>query len=160
MSNTLKLKAMTTLVKSNGMGRPGFFPEFPDLFDDFFTKSLFGPAAKPQGFTPAVNIKETDENFMLEIAVPGMDKKDFKIEVKKNILFISAQKENRTEQKGNEGKYVRKEFGYQSFSRSFTLPEDRVDAENISAGYRDGILEVTVPKKEPEKEKSREIQIL
>ena len=108
---------------------------------------------------PAVNVREADKNYLLEVAVPGMDKKDCKIELKNNILVISAQKENKQEEKDNEGRYVRKEFGFQSFTRSFTLPEDSVDAENISAAYCDGILKVTIPKKEPEKAQTKEIQI-
>ncbi|MGZ3900880.1 MAG: Hsp20/alpha crystallin family protein [Bacteroidia bacterium] len=150
---------MTTLVKSNGMGRPGFFPEFPDLFDDLFTKGLFTPGAKPTGGMPAVNIKETDLNYLLEVAVPGMDKKDFKIELKNNMLVISAKKENMQEEKDKEGRYVRKEFGFQSFTRSFTLPENTVDAENITANCKDGILNVLIPKKEAEKAKAIEISI-
>ncbi|MBA3664797.1 MAG: Hsp20/alpha crystallin family protein [Bacteroidetes bacterium] len=150
---------MTTLVKSNGLGRQGLFPEFPDFFDDLFTKDLFHPAGKLSGVLPAVNVKDTEQNFILEVAVPGMDKKDFKVEFKKNMLVISARKENQSEEKDKEGKYVRKEFGYQSFTRSFTLPEDMVDGDNISANYKDGILNVTIPKKEREKTRSKEIEI-
>lgn len=150
---------MSTLVKSNGMGRRGFFPEFPDLFDDFFTKSLFSPVDKSMGAMPAVNVKETDKEFTLEVAVPGMDKKDFNLEIKNGMLIISAQKENKHEEKDKEGRYVRREFGYQSFTRSFTLPEDHVDVDNIDANYRDGILCVSIPKKEEEKAKPKTIQI-
>jgi HSP20 family protein len=88
-----------------------------------------------------------------------MDKKDFKLEVKNGTLVISAQKENKSEEKDNEGRYVRREFGYQSFTRSFTLPEDHVDTENISAQYKEGVLCVTVLKKEQEKHKPKQIEI-
>ncbi|MCW3076294.1 MAG: heat-shock protein [Bacteroidetes bacterium] len=150
---------MKTLVKSNFGGRPGFFPEFPDLFDDLFTKNIFSPVAKNEFTLPAVNVKDTENNFELEVAVPGMEKKDFKIEIKDNLLLISAQKENKQEEKKDDGQYVRKEFAFQSFTRSFTLPEDRVDAEKISANYTDGILYITIPKKEIEKKESKEIKI-
>ncbi|MCE3225648.1 MAG: heat-shock protein [Bacteroidetes bacterium] len=150
---------MTTLVKSNGHGRH-FFPEFPSLFDDFFTRDMINFAKPTNNHLPAVNVKETDKAYSIEVAVPGMDKKDFKIELKNNLLVISAKKENKQEEKSEDGKYVRKEFGFQSFTRSFTLPEKSVEGENISANYTDGILNITIPKKEKEQTSSvREIQI-
>lgn len=150
---------MTTLVKSTGNGRTGFFPEFPSLFDDFFTRDLISSDSKRNSSLPAVNVKENDSSYNLEVSVPGMDKKDFKIELKNNMLIISGKKEEKHEEKNENGKYVRKEFGFHSFTRSFTLPEDSVDAENISASYKEGILYLEIPKKEKEKPKSKEISI-
>jgi HSP20 family protein len=80
------------------------------------------------------------------------------VELKDNKLFISAQKENKSEEKDQEERYVRKEFSFQSFTRSFVLPQDIVQSENISANYKDGILNVTVPKKE-KTVNSKEIKI-
>jgi HSP20 family protein len=160
MYNTKKIKAMTTLVKSNGNGRTHFFPEFPSLFDDFFSRDFINFSKPAMNTLPAVNVKESDAAFNLEVAVPGMDKKDFKVELKQNTLVISAKKEDKQEEKSEDGKYVRKEFGFQSFTRSFTIPEKLVDGEKIEASYKDGILNITIPKKEKEQTSSvREIQI-
>jgi HSP20 family protein len=125
----------------------------PYLFDDFFTKDFFG--INPGSFTqraasPAVNIKETDGDFQLEVSAPGMKKDDFVLELDKNMLTISAEFKNEKEDKDETGDYTRREFNYSSFSRSFTLPEDKVNEEKIEATYMDGILYVTLPKKEVE----------
>ena len=94
---------------------------------------------------PAVNIMETKDEFNVSLAVPGMKKEDFKIDLDGNMLTISCEKEEKKEQK--EAKYTRKEYNYSSFSRSFTLPEG-VNREKIDAHYEDGILKMTLPKKE------------
>lgn len=147
---------MNTIVKTNGALRDRFFPELPALFDDSIMKDFFN--LPPRGsMLPAVNVKDSENRYEIEVAVPGMDKRDFKVELKDNLLHVSANKENRNEQKDETSRYVRKEFSYQSFTRSFTLPEDSVDSENISASYNDGILNIVVPKKE--KPTGREIQI-
>lgn len=159
MFNLKKFNAMTTLVKSNENGRSGLFPEFPSLFDDFFTRDLLDLGARRAAGLPAVNVKETETSYNLEVNVPGMDKKDFKIEIKNHTLIITGQKEDKKEEKKEEGKYLRQEFGFQSFTRSFTLPEDSVDSDNIKANYKDGILYVTVPKKEKAKERAKQIEI-
>lgn len=121
---------------------------FSDIFDNakFFGKNWlereFG-----QSF-PAVNIKETGKDFALEFAAPGFKKEDFKVNVDNNVLTITAEKE---EEKNEENRrFTRKEFSYNSFSRSFTLPEN-VNTEKIDAGYKDGILTLNVPKKEETK---------
>lgn len=150
---------MTTLVKSNGNGRTAFFPEFPSLFDDFFTRDLMNADLRRSAGLPAVNVKETENNFELEVSVPGMDKKNFKIELKHSTLVISGIKEEKNEEKKEEGKYVRREFSSQSFTRSFTLPEESVDSENIKANYKDGILHVSIPKREKVKETVKRIEI-
>jgi HSP20 family protein len=143
-------------MKWNGNGNSHMFPEFPSLFDDFLTRDLFQlpfRAASNANSVPAVNVKETDTAFELEMAAPGMEKKDFKVELLQDTLVISAQKESKTEHKDEDGKYSRKEFSYQSFTRSFNLPEDMVKADEISANYKEGILHIMVPKKEPAKPK-------
>lgn len=147
---------MKSLIKLNGNGNNHLFPEFPSLFDDFLTRDLFRlplHTATIGSSLPAVNVKETDTAIELEMAAPGMEKKDFKVELEQGTLVISAQKESKTEHKDEDGKYTRKEFSYQSFTRSFNLPEDMVMADEISASYKDGILHIMVPKKEPAKPK-------
>jgi HSP20 family protein len=124
-----------------------------NLFDDDF----FNLAPARTNSLPAVNIKENEKNFTLELAVPGMDKKDLKIDINEDLLTISTESRNESEE--NKEGYQRKEFSYSSFCRSFYVPEN-VDKEKISANYRDGILYVEIPKLEEEKSKiSRQIKI-
>lgn len=99
---------------------------------------------------PAVNIKENADEFFLEIAVPGKKKSDFNIYVDNKILSISS--ETKEEQEHKEENYTRREFGYSSFKRTFTLP-DTIESDKISAQYKDGILTVHLPKKEEAKDK-------
>lgn len=137
---------MNHLIKN----RTGFnhqMNEFPTFFDDLFARNNSFLSHKINGTVPAVNIKESSTGFELELAVPGMEKSDFKIDLKKDLLTISAQKEKKKEETVEE-KYFRKEFSYSSFSRSFTLPEGKVDIENINAVYENGILKVNIPKTE------------
>ncbi|MEM6515682.1 MAG: Hsp20/alpha crystallin family protein [Bacteroidota bacterium] len=106
---------------------------------------------------PAVNIKENADSFILELAIPGMKKSDFDIDVDNKVLSISS--EVKTEDKTEDENYTRREFGYSSFKRTFTLPET-VNSDNVSASYVDGILEITLPKREEAKEKpTRRIEI-
>ena len=147
-----------TIVKRNG----NLMNTFPALFSDFFNRDLFdsnGSNFSNTGTTlPAVNIKETKENFEVEMAAPGMTKNDFKVELDGNLLTITSETNNQAEE--NEGdRYSRKEFSYQSFQRSFTLPKDVVDAEKINAKYEDGVLRLLIPKKEEAKPFSKTIQI-
>lgn len=125
----------------------------PSFIDDFFGKdwmdSVFSD--RPGISTPAVNVKETDDEFQIEVAAPGLDKNDFKVDLDNNVLTISSEKEFKDEQK-EDGRYMRREFSYTSFSRSFTLPE-AVDAEKIMAKHKDGILLITIPKREEAKRK-------
>ena len=93
---------------------------------------------------PAVNVRETDKNFEIEVAAPGYDKNDFKVEMDSGLLTISVQKEE--EKKEKENNYTRREFGYSSFSRSFNLPQN-VSEEDINAKYEGGILKLTIAKK-------------
>lgn len=135
---------MGTLVKSNG----SLFPNVPSLFDDFFTRDFFHtPFIKRTEETlPLVNIRENESSYELEVAAPGMDKDDFSVELNNNTLVINANRTNHSEDKGEN--YTRKEFNYQQFQRSFQLPDKIVDGNKISAKYNDGILNITIPKKE------------
>jgi HSP20 family protein len=107
---------------------------------------------------PAVNVKENDEAFEIEVAAPGMTRNDFRISLENNLLTISS--ERKEEKKEEEGRFTRREFSYQSFQRSFTVPESLVEGDKISAKYCEGILCITLPKKEEVKPKpAREISI-
>lgn len=123
----------------------------PFLFDDFFNADWFGGSNLSKiGFnTPAVNVKETDNDFKVELAAPGLNKEDFNIELDNDVLTISSELKSEKETK-EEGKYTRKEFSYQAFKRSFTLPET-IDGTGINASYDNGVLAVTLPKKEEAK---------
>ncbi|MBU1368164.1 MAG: Hsp20/alpha crystallin family protein [Bacteroidetes bacterium] len=97
---------------------------------------------------PAVNISENEDSFMLEMAAPGMQKSDFKINLDNNVLTLSSEKQDEKEE--NNENFSRKEFNYSSFSRSFTLPKS-IDFDKIKADYKDGILKVSLPKREDAK---------
>ena len=127
-----------------------------NLFDDFFSRDLWSYGLANNSTTnttiPAVNIKETAENFEVSMAAPGMRKEDFRLELEGNQLTISSEFENQQEQKEGE-RYTRREFSYQSFQRSFTLPRNVVDVEHIEATYNDGVLRLLIPKREEAKQK-------
>lgn len=130
----------------------GLWPDFFDT-DRFFTDVW---PSKMQS-VPAVNIKENDGRFDIEVAAAGMNKDDFKISLDDNILTISGEKKE--EKKDDNEKYTRREFSYSSFSRSFTLPEN-ADAENVSANYENGMLKISLPKRvKDEAKKAKEIAI-
>ena len=144
---------MSSLVKSNRT----LFPAIPSLLDDFFGRDWLDSTLgnwKMQGATlPAVNVRETNDSYMIEVAAPGMKRDDFKVELDNNVLTISSQREESHEEKDHNGQFTRREFSYQSFSRSFSLPENKVKGDEISARYADGILYITVPKTEEAKVK-------
>lgn len=143
---------MTLMKRSNDL--------FPTFFDDFLGRDWFFNNELTQRTTmPSVNIKEDENGYAVEMAAPGMNKKDFKVELDNDILTISCEKEVENEAKDDKGRYTKQEFNYQSFSRSFTLP-NTVEAEKIEAKYADGILRLSIPKKEEAKQKpSRLISI-
>jgi HSP20 family protein len=140
-----------TIVKRNG----SLQSPFPTLFDDFLNRDIFNWGLSNFSDTnttiPAVNIKETSDNYVVEVAAPGMTKKDFKVVLEGNVITISSEKE--TQEQKEEAKYTRREFSYQSFSRTFTLQKDVVDTEKIQAKYEDGVLHLLIPKKEQAKQK-------
>lgn len=132
-----------------------FSNQFPDLFDRFFDNNMFDWSNKHFSSTnttlPSVNIKEEEEGYHVEMAAPGLDKKDFKIELINDVLTISSEK--KMEHKTKDDKhYTKHEFSYQSFSRSFTLPVT-VENEKITAKYNNGILDIYIPKREEAKPK-------
>ena len=120
-----------------------------NLFDSFFRDDF--PVSFRNGMgrnTPAVNIAETDEGYRIEVASPGFNKRDFEVKIDQDLLTISAQRE--AKETDSNGKYTRKEFSFTEFKRNFHLPET-VDANGISANYENGILHVTLAKKEEAK---------
>jgi len=124
-----------------------------NLFDDDF----FPVITNRTSSMPAVNIREDEKHFGLELAIPGIDKKDLKIDINEDVLTISSESKNESEE--NRDGYKRKEFSYTSFCRSFYIPEN-VDRDKIEASYKDGILSVSLPKQEVEKTKiTREVKI-
>ena len=131
---------------------------FPAFFDDFFNKEWFGNDLVT--FTqPAVNIIEKDDEYMVELAAPGMKKEDFNVELEEQVLTISYEKKEEKEDKDKEGRYAKREFNYTSFNRSFMLPKS-IQHEKIKGEYKDGVLKLLIPKKEEAKHKmARHIEI-
>jgi HSP20 family protein len=139
------------------------FPAFGSLIDQFFNNDFFDWSNRNFSVTnttlPAVNIKEDNDKFQVEVAAPGLKKEDFKVEVNHNVLSISSEKREEKTEGQEGGTYTRREFSYQSFVRSFSLPES-VDADKIEASYNDGVLVLNIPKREEAKPKpARLIQI-
>ena len=136
------------------------FPNWSNWIDELFNRDL--PSVFSSNFNngitlPKVNIRETADAFIVEMAVPGLKKSDFQIELDNQVLSIST--ETKEEQENQEKNYTRREFGYASFKRSFTLPES-VDEEKINASYSEGILNIHLPKKEEAKQRpARSIKI-
>lgn len=139
-----------------------FNPQLPSLFDRFFDTELFDWANRHFSATnttmPSVNILETEDHFEVEVAAPGLKKSDFKVQLDRDVLTISSEKRDEKEEKEGE-RFTRREFSYQSFSRSFTLPNS-ADSDKIKATYTDGILKVVIPKREEAKPKpAKQIEI-
>ena len=130
-----------TLTRSTGM--------LPSIFEDLFRNDFFETGSWGRMLNvPAVNVVEKNDEYKLFLAAPGMKKSDFKIDIDGNMLTISAELEEKKEQK--EEKFTREEYNYSSFSRSFTLP-DEVNKEKVEAVYTDGVLKLFLPKREEAK---------
>lgn len=127
---------------------------WPSIFQDFFNRDWLDWSNRNYSVTnttlPSVNIRENDDAYQVEMAAPGMEKDDFNIELNNNVLRISSEK--KAENKDEKEDYTRREFSYQSFSRTFTLPLT-VESDKISARYDKGVLHVEIPKKEEAKPK-------
>lgn len=124
-----------------------------DLFNDDFLPAFQNRNSQ----LPAVNIREDEKQYALELAVPGIDKKDLRIDINEDVLTISSEAKQENEE--NKDGYKRKEFSYSTFCRSFSIPDD-VTRDKIEASYKDGILTVSLPKQEVDKSKvSRQINI-
>ncbi len=136
-----------TLIKTDG----SHFPTSPTLFNDLFTREMWNFGLENNSRTgttiPAVNIKETDDHFEVDMAAPGMEKDDFRIELDGTQLTIFSEKEHEEEHREGD-RFSRKEFSYQSFVRTFELPKEVVDDDRIEARYAAGVLKLLIPKKE------------
>lgn len=133
---------------------------FPGIVDEFFGRDFLPNLFEFQtGINmPSVNIIEGKEDFRIEVAAPGLEKGDFKINLENNVLTISSEKEEKSEEK--EERYMRREFSYTSFRRSFSLPQT-VEAEKTTANHNNGVLTITIPKREEAKVKpAKQIEIM
>ncbi len=153
-----------SLVKSNKrrtpMWRNPFMndPFFSDLMDTRRLNRLFNGGEEEFELTPAMNVKEQDKDILVEMAAPGLAKEDFKITLDDGILTVSAEKEQKKEEE-NEG-FLRREFSYNSFSRSVRLPENVDENKDVQATYKDGVLKMTLHKKEGmEQKKPKSIKV-
>jgi|SRR5690606_15909072 len=120
---------------------------FPSIFEDLFNDSRLANVANFSSTLPAVNIKETDKEYLVEVAVPGKSKDDFKIELNEDVLTISSEVKTENNETSEDGRYTRREFSYTAFKRAFQLP-DTVAQDKIEAKYDNGVLSINVPKKE------------
>jgi HSP20 family protein len=147
---------MKTLARRNsGLS---LLPELPSLFNDPFFQDLFPWSNRSVGDTgtvPAINVQETENAYEISVAAPGMNKNDFKVELDNGRLVISAE-HKQTDEKKDEN-YLRQEYSYQSFVRSFNLGERQVQGDKIQAKYTDGILHLTIPKSEEAKAKAPKV---
>lgn len=127
-----------------------YYPSFPSFFNRFFNDDLMdwnnSNFSSTNTSLPAVNVKEDDNKYEIEVAAPGMKKDDFNVKIENDVLTISSERKEET--KNDEKGYSRREFSYQSFQRSFTLPEGHVLTDKIQAKYNDGILHIELPKRE------------
>jgi HSP20 family protein len=117
--------------------------------DRFFGRDMSDFVGDFTGTVPSVNIQETKDEVKMDVAAPGMSKDQFKVTLENNYLTVSAERKNEVENKDEN--YSTKEFSYESFQRSFYLPENMVKADKIDAKYTDGILHITIPKSEEAK---------
>ena len=143
-----------TLVKFNKNANNALLPGFNDVFESIFNDTFFNDRLINR--VPAVNISESSESYHIELAAPGLNKQDFKINVDGNVLNISV--EQVPENNGGNRKYNKREYCYSSFVRSFTMPE-LADQNRIEAAYENGVLKVEIAKREEAKMASRQIEI-
>ena len=144
---------MSLIKRNNG----GLVP-FRGLLSDFFeTDDLLFNRLFTKDFIPAVNISESDKSFEIELVAPGLKKNDFKVNVENGVLTISAEHEEESKEKNKN--YTRLEYSYNSFSRSFTLPDNSKE-DDIKANYADGLLKLTVAKKAITVSKAKEIAVV
>ena len=143
-----------TLVKFNNNRNNTLLPGFNDVFDSIFNDTFFSDRMITR--VPAVNISESENNYHVELAAPGLKKEDFKLNLDRNVLNISV--EQRNEANDTQKNYSKREYSYASWVRSFTLPES-ANAEDIEASYTDGVLKIDIAKREEAKMVRRQIEI-
>ena len=145
---------MSLIKFNNGTRNQGLSNGVNDIFESIFNDSFFSDRMMSR--VPAVNVSETADQYLIEMAAPGLSKEEFNINLERNMLTVSAEQQKQSEDSGK--RYNKREFSYTSFVRSFALPDSADDA-NINAEYRDGILHISVAKKEEAKLVSRQIEI-
>jgi len=144
-----------TLVKFNpANNNRSLMPGFSDVFDSIFNDTFFSDRMISR--VPAANISESADHYHVELAAPGLKKEDFKINLDRNVLSVSV--EQNLENNESEKNYSKREYGYNSFVRSFTLPES-ADENRIDAAYTDGVLKIDISKREEAKNIRRQIEI-
>ena len=131
-----------SLVKKNTELRPFY----SSLLDEFFNTVIPYQSTEERSGVPALNVKEDDQNLILDLRIPGMDKENIKLEYKDGFLNISGESREEKEEEGEKGKYLRREFSSYSFHRTIELPEEKYNVAEAEASYKDGILEITMPK--------------
>lgn len=159
MLNILNLTTMPNLMKRNaGVSTPArsvfsdFFTDIDRMFENDFFLMPMHLRREMEKSMPAVNIRDKEKEYVIEVAAPGMKKEDFNIDMEEGTLNISCQKEEeKSDEKEN---FRRREYNYSSFNRSFNLPEN-VKPEDIKAHYENGILSLTVPKKQQEQDRPK-----
>lgn len=136
--------------------------QLPKFFDSYLLKDLLSEAAgrpSPGNTYPAVNIKEGENFFEIEIAAPGLKKENFNVRTEKNVLIISAKPQESEKESPKAEKYTLKEFAFTSFERRFIIPEDKIEAEKTEGSYEAGVLRLVLPKKTEKEEKVKKIEI-
>ncbi|MAN58692.1 MAG: hypothetical protein CMC08_02520 [Flavobacteriaceae bacterium] len=133
-------------------------PRFPSIFDGILTENKLDVPNYENFSIPFVNIQEKNTNFVIELAAPGLKKKNFTIELDGDVLHVSATSEEKEKDVNNFVVFTRKEFNFAAFNRSFALP-DNLEAENITATYEAGVLTISLPKKEEQKALKKMVEI-
>lgn len=154
MYNNKKGGFMSLIKFNNGNRGNALSPIVGDIFESMFNDSFLSDRMMSR--VPGVNICETEDNYQIEMAAPGLKKEDFKINLDRNLLTVSVEQQKQNEQ--NNKQYNKREFSYSSFVRSFVLPDSADDAQ-IEAKYNDGILNISIAKKEEAKSNARSIEI-
>ena len=146
---------LPTIIRRKNYAAPSIFEEF---FNDSFLPRFFDGDnwVSNNNKVPAVNVEEDEKEYRIEVAAPGLEKDDLKVSVNDGVLTISSEK--KVEKEDKKDSYIRREFGYTSFCRSFTLP-DEVDSEKISAKHKNGVLHVNIPKTEAKVVPVKDIKI-
>lgn len=145
---------MSALTRFGSTGIPSVFDDFIKPWNEWFTPdhSFFGRTLT----IPSVNITDDEQGYTVALAAPGLNREDFKIDLSHNVLTISTEKEEDKEEKDR--KFTRREYNYTAFKRSFTMPED-VNIDKIEAKYTDGVLSLSLPRKEALKQNDIKKQI-
>lgn len=148
---------MANVVKFQPLPATKFFTN--GFFDEFFNRGIGEVLGNDNLVSqPAVNVSENHESFSIEVAAPGFDKQDFSLNVENGYLVVSAKREEKTEENNEKSRFLRREFRFESFKRSFKLPNS-VNQDAISAVYEKGLLHIALPKKDEAKPVSKTIQI-